>query len=88
MPLEAWALIAAMVLPCPSGGCQDPANRGEGCVFVRSEAGRKVECSYCERPGDPEGRYEADDAALSWFYELEDASEGFPENLDPSYEDL
>lgn len=80
--VEAEHLIDALTVPCPAGGCQDPANRGEACVFVRCDAKGNVECSYCERSGDPQGRY-TDDDDLDWFYALDgsdDDSEGLLDN--------
>ena len=52
-------LVDAVTLECPVAPCQEPANRGEPCVFIDGDAG--PECSYCARPGDPSWRDELDD---------------------------
>jgi len=86
--VESEHLIDALTVPCPAVGCQDPANRGEACVFVASDGKGHVECSYCERPGDPEGRYGDDDTDMGWFYALDDTddtSEGLLDNFEDDF---
>lgn len=62
--------VEALTVACPAGGCPAPVNHGEGCVFIPADPAGRVECSYCERPGDPHGRWaplEDDDDDLDWL---------------------
>ena len=84
--VEDESLLHALSIGCPSGGCSDPANRGEACVFVRAGDGR-LECSYCERAGGDQGD---DDTDLDWFYALDgtpDTSESVLDNFGDGSDD-
>lgn len=83
--VEEEHLIEGLTIPCPAGGCTDPANRGEACVFVQADTKGNVECSYCERPGDPSGSYDGDEAGLDWFYGLDDEDD--EDDLEPAPEE-